>query len=167
MTRPTPRWRTSAAVWIATGLGSGLIRPAPGTWGSLAALPLGVGLVAYGGAGALACAIIGLIPMSLWSIRCYLEVKGSASVGQSKNDPSEVVIDEAAGVWVALLVAPLSWPGVLCAFALFRFFDILKPWPVSWFDRTWKGPAGILADDLAAGLYAALCLVGMRYAGLV
>lgn len=163
MTRVRMERRASVAFWIATGLGSGLMRPAPGTWGSLAALPAGLGLILAGGSGLLAFALILLIPISLWSVHRYL---GHLTRDESA-DPAEVVIDEVAGVWLTLLAAPLTVPGVLCAFALFRFFDILKPWPVSWFDRTWKGPVGILADDLAAGLYAAICLAGARYAGLV
>lgn len=153
----------SPSFWIATGLGSGLIRPAPGTWGSLAALPFGVGLLFAGGVPGLACAILILIPLAFWSIRSYQATKTDGS-----PDPSEIVIDEVAGVWVALLAVPAVAPlPVLYAFVCFRFFDILKPWPVSYFDRSWKGPAGIIADDVMAGLYAAACVAGGHYAGFI
>jgi phosphatidylglycerophosphatase A len=154
--------KKSPAFWIATGLGSGLLQPAPGTWGTLAGLLAGLGVLWAGGIFALLVALLLLAPVSFQAIRHYQ----TATAAQSE-DPSEIVIDEVLGAWVALLAAPLTFSGVIWAFVLFRFFDILKPWPVCWFDRTWKGPAGILADDLMAGLYAAACLIGGRYAGFL
>ena len=78
-------------------------------------------------------------------------------------DPKEVVIDEVAGQGIAFLFCPFAWPWLLAAFVLFRFFDILKPWPVGWIDRNWHGGWGIMADDLVAGLYALGCLQGAHY----
>ena len=81
-----------------------------------------------------------------------------ASVLLNNQDPKEVVIDEVAGQGIALIFCPLAWPWFLAAFILFRFFDILKPWPVGWIDRNLHGGFGIMADDLVAGLYALGCL---------
>lgn len=152
----------SPSFWIATGLGSGLIRPAPGSWGTLAALPFGIGLLLLGGPWLLLLSIAALIPIAFWSVRRYQALSPTAP-----DDPSEIVIDEALGMWIALLIAPVSPLSVLYAFVLFRFFDILKPWPVSYFDQKWKGPAGIIADDIMAGLYAMACLSGVAYAGFI
>lgn len=80
------------------------------------------------------------------------------------DDPSRVTIDEVAGCWVACLAAPARWgiPGILAAFVLFRVFDIAKPWPVCVLDRM-KSGLGILLDDLAAGLIAAVILIAAGY----
>jgi len=77
------------------------------------------------------------------------------------DDPSRVNVDEFAGCWIACLAVPSSWgvPGIASALVIFRLFDILKPWPVSYFDRM-KTPAGILLDDVAAGILSAI-LIGL------
>lgn len=78
-----------------------------------------------------------------------------------------IVIDEVAGMWIALIpVFGQSLLFVLLAFALFRFFDILKPWPISWLDKNINGAAGVMADDILAGAFAAFCLIGLQYVGL-
>ena len=80
-----------------------------------------------------------------------------------EHDSGIIVIDEAAGLWLTLLAATMEPLSILGAFILFRFFDILKPWPVSYFDRM-PGAKGVMLDDLAAGLYAAIVLKGIHYA---
>ncbi|MCB9978883.1 MAG: phosphatidylglycerophosphatase A [Rhodospirillales bacterium] len=162
MKRVTQLQIKSPSFWIATGLGSGLMRPAPGTWGTLSALPFGAGLLITGGPPLLLCAIIALSPIAFWSVRRYQTLTDTAA-----TDPSEIVIDEFLGMWIALLAALPDMVSVSCAFVFFRLFDILKPWPVSYFDKNWKGPSGIIADDIMAGIYAALCLGGVHYAGLI
>ncbi|MEM7505115.1 MAG: phosphatidylglycerophosphatase A [Pseudomonadota bacterium] len=136
----------------------GLMPKAPGTWGSLAAIPFCWLLHGLGGfplvfAGTLICFAVGL-----WASHLYL-------AGQSA-DPSEVVIDEVVGMMITLW--PLSfglmqagsepwvfpWPGWVIGFLLFRFFDIVKPPPVRWFDK--PGALGIMMDDVAAGVIGAL-----------
>jgi phosphatidylglycerophosphatase A len=82
-----------------------------------------------------------------------------------RDDPGEIVIDEVAGLWIALLPASLAWPDVAIAFLLFRVADIFKPWPASWADRQLHGGLGIMADDLVAGVYAALGLYLIKLAG--
>lgn len=136
---------------IASLGGIGFLRPAPGTWGSLAVMPLAllppwVALLA-----ALAFAGIGY-----WAL---------TRLPETRADPGWVVVDEAAGQSLAL-AACTGWIGVLLAFVLFRLFDITKPGPVGWADRR-KGPFGVMADDVIAGAMAAtvillLALIGVR-----
>lgn len=85
--------------------------------------------------------------LAIWAIPLYLRRNPG-------EDPGEIVIDEVAGQWVALLAVPAEPLLYLAGFALFRFFDIVKPWPVSWADRALPGAIGILLDDILAGVYA-------------
>ncbi|MEL7132097.1 MAG: phosphatidylglycerophosphatase A [Pseudomonadota bacterium] len=136
----------------------GYLRPAPGTWGSLAALPLAWGLHQLGGFPVLAFAAVAYFAAAWWAT-------ARMTAGASDHDPSEIVADEVVGQWIALL--PLSyaawdrgldilvmWPGWVAAFVLFRLFDIWKPWLVGWADR--RGDAlGVMLDDVIAGVLAA------------
>ncbi len=148
------------ATWVATWFGCGLMRPAPGTWGTLGALPLGLILLVLGGKIALLIGIAFVLPVGLWSAKQFNTMTGT-------HDNSMIVIDEVAGLWITLLACTLSPLSILLTFALFRFFDILKPWPVSWLDRNLKGAWGVMLDDVAAGIFAALCLWGIHYYALV
>ena len=146
----------AVAKWIATVGGLGLMPTAPGTWGSLGALPLVWALHAAGGIVLLVIATGVVFVVGLIATRIYLDGR--------QDDPSEVVIDEVVGQMIALW--PLSWgltlmgagpgvfpwPGWLGGFLLFRFFDILKPPPVNWLDR--PGAWGVMLDDVAAGVLA-------------
>ncbi|MCA8929951.1 MAG: phosphatidylglycerophosphatase A [Alphaproteobacteria bacterium] len=146
---------------LATWFGSGLLPKAPGTWGSLAALPPGLLLLWAGGVELLAIGTLAVSLAGIWAGGRY-----AAALG--RDDPGAVVIDEVAGLWLALLpcaaLAPLE---IALAFLLFRAADILKPWPASWADRTLPGGLGIMADDWIAGVYAALALVLLQSGGLV
>jgi len=144
-----------------TLFGVGHLRPAPGTWGSLAALPLALGLLWLGGPWLLVGATVVVV------VGGVLAVRGEITVADS--DPSHVVIDEVAGQWIALwpvgfgaAMAEVSytalWPGWVAAFFLFRAFDIGKPGPVGWADRQ-KGAYGVMMDDVIAGLIAAVGVV--------
>ncbi len=146
-------------VWLATWFGCGLIKHAPGTWGTLGALPFAVLMLYYGGWAQLLCAGLIVGYFSYKSIRQFENMTG-------EHDAGAIVVDEVLGIWLALLSIPLSVGGVVSAFLLFRFFDILKPWPVSKFDEI-PGPVGVIADDLAAAVYAILCLWGMHHAGFI
>lgn len=147
------------AFWLATWLGSGLMKPAPGTWGSAAAIPFG--LIIFGAAGlwGLLIAIFVVGRIGIWAANEFDRQSGS-------HDNKMIVIDEVAGQWIALIpalalygLAPLP---IAISFALFRVFDILKPWPVSYCDRNIKGGLGVMADDFAAGIYAALLFMGLE-----
>tara|TARA_Y100000816_G_C26073444_1_gene564837 strand:- start:294 stop:755 length:462 start_codon:yes stop_codon:yes gene_type:complete len=130
---------------FATWFGIGLIRPAPGTWGSLAAL-----LIWYF-AEFLHSSIHIVLPIFI--LFSWLACSQASQDSQSK-DHSSIVIDEVAGMLVALSFVAHEIIIYLWAFLLFRFFDIWKPWPVSWADNNVKGGLGILLDDLIAGLSA-------------
>ncbi|RYH10300.1 phosphatidylglycerophosphatase A [Tropicimonas sp. IMCC6043] len=145
---------------VATFLGVGLLRPAPGTWGSAAAIPVAYFLHLNGGFPALAVGTLIAFICGLGATALYTE-------GLEDPDPSRVVIDEVVGMWIALW--PLSfglwhaglptdifpYPGWIGGFLMFRLFDIWKPWPVSWADRL-HTPLGVMLDDVIAGLMAAV-----------
>jgi phosphatidylglycerophosphatase A len=144
---------------IATLFGIGRLRPAPGTWGSLAALPLALLLHLAGGPWLLAAALIVVVAVGFRAAAQEIADSG-------EDDPGHVVIDEVAGQWVALLPVSVGaahagaavtalWPGWIAAFLLFRLFDIWKPGPVGWADRQ-GGALGVMLDDLIAGLFAAV-----------
>jgi phosphatidylglycerophosphatase A len=134
---------------VATWFGAGLLPLAPGTWGSLAALPVGYLLVRLGGAWALAAGVIAVFALGLWA-------SGRVIAGADNADPGEVVIDEVAGQWLALLPVAFDWRLWPVAFVAFRLADIAKPWPVSLAERRLPGALGVMTDDLLAGVYAGL-----------
>lgn len=148
----------------------GLLRPAPGTWGSLAAVALGV--LAYEFIHPLAMPV-GVVLVSLlgfWAVP-------HAIAGKADQDPSEIVIDEVAGQWLAMCFTALplmrhgvsmweAWPAFVVPFLLFRLFDITKPWLVGRADRRGDA-AGVMLDDLWAGVFAGLgsvILAGLYHA---
>lgn len=139
------------ALWIASGFGSGFLRPAPGTWGSLAALGI-VWLCSRSDLPA-QWTIVALAVVA--TIAC-LATAGAAERALGAKDPQCVVMDEFAGMFVALLRTTDRWPTVretVVAFLLFRLFDIIKPTPARQLQRL-KGGPGVVLDDLVAGLYA-------------
>jgi phosphatidylglycerophosphatase A len=145
---------------IATFGGVGLLPLAPGSWGSLAALPFGWLLSSLGGwiglvAGAVIVAAVGWIASER-----YVVATGRA-------DPPEIVIDEVAAQWIALSVVPLTLWGYAVAFLVFRALDTLKPWPASWADKELDGGAGVMLDDLFAGVYSVIPLAALNIAGLI
>lgn len=131
---------------FATWFGVGLIPFAPGTWGSLAALPFAAGAYRSGPA----YSSLSLLIIFFFSIT----VSGSASRIINREDPSPVVIDEVAGIFVTLFLIPVSWTSIVAGFILFRIFDIIKPFPVGLIDKKIKGGTGIVLDDIMAGIYA-------------
>jgi phosphatidylglycerophosphatase A len=135
------------ALILATWFWSGLSPKAPGTAGSLAALPFGYALFVFGGQALLLQAIILVSVVGTWTTHIYITRTG-------KSDPGEVVIDEVAGQWIPLLVAGTDPLLYLLAFALFRLFDIWKPGPIRWLDKNVKGALGVMVDDIVAGLCA-------------
>ena len=146
------------AAMIATVGGAGYLRPAPGTWGSLAALPVGWLIMWLGGQVALAVAIFVTFGVGLWAARAHMRAH------RTMHDPSEIVIDEAAGQWIPLLPFTAFDPvGYLVAFIGFRLFDIWKPGPVGWADRRLKGSLGVMADDIVAGIFAGICVLLLQY----
>lgn len=144
------------ATWLATWGGLGLLKPGPGTWGTLGAVPFGVALLYFGGIPALLLATFVVFALGLWSASHYERMV-------REKDSGMVVIDEVVGLWIALIPALLTPLSIILAFILFRLFDILKPWPICWLDKKFKGPMGVMLDDVMAGIYAALILMGLHY----
>ncbi len=139
--------------WIGCGFGSGWLPGGPGTWGSLAALPFAIGTWHAGGTGALAALALFWCALSVWST--------ATCEARYGHDPGVFVMDEFAGQTLALVPAalwgldPTTWPVLLVGFGLFRLFDIWKPGPIGRL-QSLPGAAGVLADDLLAGLVAGI-----------
>ena len=138
---------------LAFGFGSGAAPKAPGTWGTLAAV-----LIYW--------------PLSQLSPEHYLlmllvtSVMGIYICGQTArdlgvHDHGNIVWDEFVGFWITMFAAPVGWVWVVVGFVLFRFFDIIKPWPISWIDKRITGGFGIMLDDVIAGVMAAVVLQGI------
>lgn len=153
--------------WLALGLGSGLPRRAPGTWGTVGGLIVGVFLMT-----------LGFVPFLMLTIlSCFIGVWfcGRTSEMMGVHDDPHIVWDEWSGIWITLLplsylltfqnamlgsywqniLQPFSLIALIVAFVLFRFFDILKPPPIAWADKKVAGGLGIMLDDIIAGIMAA------------
>ncbi|MDQ2092826.1 phosphatidylglycerophosphatase A family protein [Rhodalgimonas zhirmunskyi] len=147
---------------IATFFYSGYLKPFSGTWGSAAAVIAGFLLFWAGGWITIAILTPLVFALGYWATREHTR-------GKENHDPSEVVVDEVVGQWIALLPTLIGaqsngylgwdslalWPGWLGAFLMFRLFDIWKPGPIGWADRQ-KGPMGVMLDDVFAGIAAAI-----------
>jgi phosphatidylglycerophosphatase A len=159
VTTPAPFW----ASLIATSFGIGNLKPGPGTWGSLAA-----SLTWFALSRVIAPRFQPEVLMSLIVIVIALGIPAATAVARSSGtkDPQNVVIDEVAGQWIALLFVPVAWKTLLAGFILFRGFDILKPPPVRQLERLPEG-SGIVVDDVAAGLYALLVMQLLLHFGLL
>ena len=152
------------STWLATWGGTGLLLPAPGTWGTLAALPFAYGLEEFGGAKML---IFATIIMAVAGMRATLMVEKRLN----SHDNSLIVVDEVAGMWLTLGIAStqleLAAVHYGIGFIAFRFFDILKPFPVGWLDKNTPGALGVMLDDLAAGIYAGIVILALHHANLI
>lgn len=150
--RPLPEGTVfkNVNILVATWFGAGRIKPASGTMGSLAAIPFGMAIQATLG-------MVGLIIASallLWLGTIAADYYGRKS---GKKDDQAIVVDEVVGMWIAGFAAGTDWGLWAVAFILFRFFDITKPFPASYFDKSDKGGAlYVMLDDVVAGIYAFL-----------
>ena len=146
--------------------GAGHLKPAPGTWGSLAALPAAWGLTVLGGPLLLAAATVAAYFAGRSATQAETQATGD-------HDPGWIVIDEVAGQWIALLpvafgawradVSPLAlWPGIVFAFLFFRLFDIWKPGPIGKADAR-NDATGVMLDDVWAGCFAAICVIALAF----
>jgi phosphatidylglycerophosphatase A len=135
---------------LAFGFGSGLSPKAPGTAGTLAAVPFLWGLNQLSLYTYLGVTLVAFL-LGVWLCeRC--------SRWLGVHDHGGIVWDEFVGFWIACIALPPGWLWLLAAFALFRFFDALKPWPISWLDKNLHGGFGIMVDDVAAGVASLICL---------
>jgi len=158
--------RQAAPVWatlIATFFGVGRLKPGPGTWGSLATLIVWVVMSHW-----LPGAWVVPVNIALAALAVAAGIPAATRVARSSGlkDPQFVVIDETAGQLITLIGAPLAWKSVLAGFILFRTFDIVKPFPVRQLERL-PGGAGIVVDDVAAGLYGLAVMQLLLHFGLL
>ena len=137
--------RTPAG-FLAFGFGSGLSRFAPGTMGTMVAIPFSFLLKQ------LPPYLFWVILIALLLIGIYL--CGSTARRLGKHDPGGIVWDEMVGYWLTVAFIPMQWPWLLAAFVLFRLFDIFKPWPIRQSEKLFRGGLGIMVDDIIAALYA-------------
>ena len=137
---------------LVTWFGSGLLKPASGTWGTLFALPFAILILNFYGKSALLLASIFVFFIGIFASNLY--------IGKNKKlDPKEVVIDEVAGMFISLLaITSINFLQISLAFIFFRCFDITKPFPISWVDKNIKSGLGIMLDDIIAGIFAYLLL---------
>ena len=147
---PSSVWRNPIH-FLAFGLGSGAAPWAPGTVGTAAAVIPYLLWFQYWSIGWFLLLIAVTFVVGVW-----LCEKTSEDLGV--HDHSGIVWDEFVGYWLTMLLAPQGWEWALVGFVLFRFFDVLKPWPVKWADRRVAGGFGIMVDDLLAGVYAWIVL---------
>ena len=128
---------------IASVFGIGYFPFASGTVASLAAMPVAALVLLHSGGMVLAVASLVAFAVGVWACGDHVRATG-------RDDPSECVIDEVAGQWLACAFASVSLPSLALAFFLFRLFDIWKPWPVGWAVRELPGGLGVMADDMIA-----------------
>lgn len=144
--------------FLALGFGSGLAPKAPGTFGTIAAVPL-VCLLAY------STTLTGYLLVTLIASVIGIWLCGRTAKDMMVHDDSSIVWDEIAGLLITLIAVPLSWQTLLLGFLLFRIFDILKPWPISYLDARVHGGFGIMIDDILAGLFALILMHITLYFG--
>jgi len=136
--------------FFALGFGSGLAPKAPGTFGTLAAIPLYLLLTMLT---PIAYAIVVIL---MTFIGFYICGKAAEDVGV--HDHPAIVWDEFIGFFITMFMIPVSWQSILLGFILFRFFDIIKPWPISFIDKKVAGGFGIMIDDVVAGFFALIIM---------
>jgi phosphatidylglycerophosphatase A len=147
---------TDPVHFLAFGFGAGLAPWAPGTAGTLVAVPIGIATHSLGMP--VRCALVGLIAaIGVW-------LCGESARRLNAHDHPGIVWDEIAGYLLAMLAAPSGWPWVVAGFGLFRLFDIVKPWPIRELDHGLGGGVGIMLDDIVAGVYAAAVILAARLA---
>lgn len=152
------RFVKSFGYWLAVGWGSGLIKPAPGTWGSLAGALVFWGLLSLSEGLTWVLLLLGTA-LGAWVCRI-----GGERLGEV--DHGSIVWDEIIAMgWLLAVIElnyELSWMNVALALLLFRVFDILKPFPINRVDA-WHTPWGVMLDDLLAFAYAAICFFSLMY----
>ncbi len=165
MTEPTPAKYEfkKPYFWIAVWFGCGLAPKAPGTVGSLGTFPLALLAFAYGGLYVSLFLLAVVTVIGFWAANEFEKATDT-------HDSKMIVVDEVVGQWIALLpvfiLFGLNIWLLALSFILFRFFDVLKPWPISYFDKKVEGANGVMGDDIVAGVLAALIIIGVHYAGL-
>lgn len=137
---------------IATFFNIGYSKKAPGTFGTVAAIPLAWALLAWGPIYGMICTVL-LVPVAIVAAQVY-----ETDFADGGHDSSAIVIDEVVGFLVTMTWMPVTWQAFVVGFMLFRILDIFKPFPISFLDRKVPGGVGVVVDDLAAGLIANVIL---------
>jgi len=137
-------------LFVAFGFGAGLAKKAPGTFGTLVGIPIYLLLVVAGPT----CYALSLIALTLGGIWICQQASDRLGV----HDHQGIVLDEIVGFLITMVAVPVSWQAILIGFALFRLFDIVKPWPIRIIDERVGGGLGIMMDDVLAGVLAALVM---------
>ena len=153
MTQPVKFQVTNPVHFLALGFGSGLLKPAPGTWGTLSAVPLYYVLMQF--LGSASVEYFAIIVVSFVA-GIYLCGKTASDVGV--HDHGAIVWDEIVGFLITMAIVPFSFVNIVLGFVLFRIFDIIKPWPIKLLDKHVHGGFGIMIDDVLAGIFAWLLL---------
>lgn len=154
-----PLWATL----VATFFGAGRLRPGPGTWGSLAAVLIWLGVSRFISP---TWQTLTLAAMAALATAIGIPAATATAKASGVKDPQFVVIDEVAGQWITLLFVPVTWKTLLAGFILFRSFDIVKPPPVRQLEKLPWG-TGIVLDDVAAGFYALAVMQLLVYFGIL
>ena len=160
MTSPriSPRLLRNPWHFLSLGFGTGLAPVAPGTFGTLAAIPCYLLLAQL--------ALPYYLVIILLGFAAGIFLCGYTSAALGVHDHSAIVWDEFVGFWITMIAVPVTWQWILAGFLLFRVFDIVKPWPVKVADAKMKGGFGIMFDDVLAGLYALACMhIALRLVG--
>lgn len=144
---------------LATWFGCGYFPRAPGTAGTVGAIPLYLLIRGLGPIGVLVAATL-ITAIGVWAANVVVDDRG-------QKDPQIVVIDEVAGVLITLAASPLSWQGLAIGFVAFRVFDQLKPWPANVAEKRLPRGWGVMFDDVFAGVWGALLLIGLRAAKVI
>ena len=147
----------SPTLLLAFGFGSGLSPKAPGTVGSLVAISLWLLLCQ------LPVAVYWLVVLAATLLGVYICGRAAEKLGV--HDHSGIVWDEFVGLWIGMAFLSPTLGSIICGFVLFRFFDIVKPWPIGWLDKKMQGGMGIMIDDIVAGIFAAAIAGYMSYLG--
>jgi phosphatidylglycerophosphatase A len=142
--------RTKVVLFLAQGFDTGRAPVAPGTFGTLPGVVLALAL--------LPTPLPVYIGITVLLLAVGIPLCGEAAIALGRKDPPSVVWDEIVGMLVTMTAVPLSLTSILAGFALFRLFDIWKPWPIGWVDRRLQGGLGIMLDDIIAGVMACLLL---------
>ncbi|OGT71284.1 MAG: phosphatidylglycerophosphatase [Gammaproteobacteria bacterium RIFCSPLOWO2_02_FULL_57_10] len=152
----TPRsvWRNPIH-FAAFGFGSGAVPVAPGTFGTLMAVAIYLLLPS------LSWTVYLLFLLVMFALGVWLCGRTAQDIGV--HDHGGIVWDEFVGYWIAMFLAPPGWIWIVAGFVLFRLFDIIKPWPISWLDSHVEGGLGVMIDDVLAGIMACVCLQFGKY----
>ncbi len=137
--------------FFASGFGSGMSPIAPGTMGTIAAIPFWYLFATL-------LPTWGYIVMLIVTALIGIVICQKASDELGVHDHSGIVWDEFVGLWLTMLFAPVSWTAIILGFLIFRFFDVLKPWPIKVIDAQVGGGLGIMLDDILAGIFALITL---------